>query len=174
MIVIINGPLGIGKTEVSWALLERFERAAMLDGDYIGGAVRPFDIFNPADISYVLRAIHHLAAFHKANGYADLVINYVFETPGQLEELRGRLRELDETIYAFRLTCAAAEHARRIRGRAERLAIDLEEAAWELERGRALASILALAAERGDLGLEIDTTGLDAREVAAAIWERLP
>jgi len=31
MIVIINGPLGIGKTSVSWALLKRFERAVMLD-----------------------------------------------------------------------------------------------------------------------------------------------
>src|SRR5512133_2808986 len=44
MIVIINGPLGVGKTSISWALLERFERAVMLDGDYLG-AVQPFEIY---------------------------------------------------------------------------------------------------------------------------------
>ena len=30
MIVIINGPLGVGKTEVAWKLIEHFEKAVML------------------------------------------------------------------------------------------------------------------------------------------------
>ena len=36
MIIIINGSLGVGKTEISWELIERFDRAVMLDGDYLG------------------------------------------------------------------------------------------------------------------------------------------
>jgi len=40
MIVIINGPCGIGKTSVAWALNARFDRAVMLDGDYIGAVHR--------------------------------------------------------------------------------------------------------------------------------------
>ena len=174
MIIIINGALGIGKSEVSWALLKRFERGALLDGDYIGGAVQPFSIFNPADIAYVLRAIHHLAAFHKSNAYPNLVINYVFETPEQLQTLRSLLSELDEQIYAFRLTCANDEHARRIRRRARGTSIDADSLAWELERGPTLAALLAQAAEHGDLGQPVDTTGLNVDEVAAAIWKTLP
>ena len=30
MIVIINGPLGVGRTEVAWKLIEHFEKAVML------------------------------------------------------------------------------------------------------------------------------------------------
>jgi 2-phosphoglycerate kinase len=40
MIIIISGPLGVGKTEVAYTLIEKFDRAVMLDGDYLG-AVHP-------------------------------------------------------------------------------------------------------------------------------------
>ncbi len=30
MIVILNGTLGVGKTEVAWKLIEKFDRAVML------------------------------------------------------------------------------------------------------------------------------------------------
>jgi len=43
MIVIITGPCGVGKTEVSWKLAEKFAKSVMLDGDYIG-AVHPFEM----------------------------------------------------------------------------------------------------------------------------------
>jgi hypothetical protein len=38
VIVIINGQCGIGKASVAWELNARFDRAVMLDGDYIGAA----------------------------------------------------------------------------------------------------------------------------------------
>lgn len=47
MIILINGPCGIGKTAISWELITRFDRAVMLDGDYIG-AVHPFEIYDDA------------------------------------------------------------------------------------------------------------------------------
>jgi hypothetical protein len=37
MIAILNGALGVGKTEVAWKLIEKFDRAIMLDGDYKPG-----------------------------------------------------------------------------------------------------------------------------------------
>jgi broad-specificity NMP kinase len=60
MIVIINGPCGIGKTSVAWALNARFERAVMLDGDYLG-TVHPFEIYTMT----VLIRIVTLRAFSK-------------------------------------------------------------------------------------------------------------
>jgi GrpB-like predicted nucleotidyltransferase (UPF0157 family) len=62
MIVIVNGPCGIGKTSVAWGLNARFDRAVMLDGDY--GAVHPFEIYDKARVAYLFETIHHLIVFH--------------------------------------------------------------------------------------------------------------
>ena len=55
MIVILNGPLGVGKTEVAWKIIEKFERAVMLDGDYLG-AVHPFEIRDEQRVAYLYDA----------------------------------------------------------------------------------------------------------------------
>jgi len=164
MIVIINGPCGVGKTEVSWNLVERFPAGVMLDGDHIG-AVHPFEIYDQQRIAYLYRTIRHLVAFHIEHGYSNFVVNHVFETPESLAQLRGMLSELDAVTYAFRLTGAERAMERRIRARATK------RAAWELERFRELAAIMEAGAERGDLGYLIDTTGLTAAQVAEVIWK---
>jgi GrpB-like predicted nucleotidyltransferase (UPF0157 family)/broad-specificity NMP kinase len=163
MIVIINGPLGVGKTEVSWKLLRMFGRAVMLDGDHVG-AVQPFEIYDEGRIAYLYRTLHHLIAFHVANGYRDFVVNYVFETPESLAHLRHLLSDLDDVIYVFRLTCTDDEMERRLRARGN------QELGWELKRFRELAAIMEAGADWGDLGYEIDTVGLTAEGVARAIW----
>ncbi len=163
MIVIINGPLGVGKTEVSWKLLGMFPRAVMLDGDYVG-AVHPFEIYDEERVAYLYRTLHHLIAFHLANGYRDFVVNYVFETPESLAQLRHLLSDLDDVIYAYRLTCADDQMEQRIRARGN------EGLMWELERFRELTAIMEANAGRGDLGYEVDTGGLTADGVARAIW----
>jgi GrpB-like predicted nucleotidyltransferase (UPF0157 family)/predicted kinase len=163
MIVIINGPLGIGKTEVSWGLVELFDQGVMLDGDYIG-AVHPFEIYDDARIAYLYQTIHHLVAFHLKNGYSNFVINYVFETPESLAQLRGMLSELDDVTYAFRLSASEKEIEQRVRAR------ENHSRNWELERFRKLSAIMESGADRGDMGFEVVTNGMTAGEVAKMIW----
>ena len=172
MIVIINGPLGIGKTSVSWNLVERFERAAMLDADYVC-AIHPFELYSPERIEYQRQVLHCLAAFHVQHGYRDLVINGVFEQPDELAGLRRLLSDLDDVIYAFRLTCAEEEMERRIRSRASGSVVNEEQLTWELQRFRQLAAIQAEAARRGDMGFVIDSTGLSVADVAGVIWNNI-
>jgi GrpB-like predicted nucleotidyltransferase (UPF0157 family) len=172
MIIIINGPLGIGKTSVSWELLYRFERAAMLDGDYLG-AIQPFEIYDQERTAYLGQTLVHMAAWHKQHGYPDLVINYVFEQPEALARLRLRLHPLDDEVYAFRLTCAEAEMERRIRRRAGAAGDNPANTAWELQRFRELVAIQEAAAQRGDLGLVVDTSTWSAAQVAEYIWQNL-
>lgn len=168
MIIIINGPLGIGKTSVSWELLRCFERAAMLDGDYLG-AIQPFEIYDEARIAYLDQTFVHMSAWHKQHGYTNLVINYVFEQPEALAHLRALLQPLDGEIYAFRLTCSEAEMERRIRQRAGPENADSASVAWELQRFRELVTIQEEAALHGDLGRVVDTSTLSAVEVARQI-----
>lgn len=171
MIILINGPLGIGKTTLSWELLRHFERAVMLDGDHIG-AVHPFEIYDERRIEYLYQTLRHLVAYHiQHGGYRDFVINYVFESPESLDRLRHLLSDLDERIYAFRLVCDEEEMARRIRQRGRSAAEDPQRLSWELERFRQLLAIQEEASLRGDLGLVIDTTHLTADQAAQNIWE---
>ncbi|MFL7808016.1 MAG: GrpB family protein [Anaerolineae bacterium] len=168
MIVIINGPCGIGKTSVAWELNARFDRAVMLDGDYIG-AVHPFEIYDEARVAYLFETIRHLIAFHIERGdYHDFVINYVFETPEQLATLRHQLSDLDDVTYAYRLVASDETIEARIRQRELESDADLR---WHLKRYRELVAIQGEAAKRGDVGFATDTTGRTAAQVADAIWD---
>ncbi|HFB52623.1 MAG TPA: hypothetical protein ENJ48_02905, partial [Anaerolineae bacterium] len=166
MIILLNGALGVGKTETSWALLEKFDRAVMLDGDYLG-AVHPFEIHDAARVEYLHRTLIHLIQFHRQNGYRNFVINYVFEKPETLARLRRKLIELDDRVRVYRLVCDAAEHARRVRARGG------NRLEWELARAEELTAIQNAAALRGDLGTPVDTTGLSVAQVVDAIWAHI-
>jgi GrpB-like predicted nucleotidyltransferase (UPF0157 family) len=168
MIVILNGPLGIGKTETSWELLRLFEHAIMLDGDYLG-AVQPFEIYDEDRVNYLYQTIRLLVTHHRQHGYQDFIINYVFETPESLRQLRQMLVDLDDVDYAFRLTCSEGEIARRINQRSA----DPDSLDWELQRFRQLVAIQEAAAGSGDLGFPIDTTHLTAKQTARQIWENI-
>lgn len=170
MIILINGPLGIGKTELSWRLLEYFERGVMLDGDYIG-AVHPFEIYDPGRIDYLYQTLQVLVAHHRAHGYQNFVINYVFEEAHSLSRLRNMLAELDDVLYAFRLVCDSQEAERRIRQRGKASGLDAERISWEVERSRQLAAIQQTAALQGDLGYPLDTSLLSVQQTAQAIWD---
>ncbi|MBN1920016.1 MAG: AAA family ATPase [Anaerolineae bacterium] len=171
MILIINGPLGIGKTSVAWALNERLQPGVMLDGDYIG-AVAPFEIYDAARVAYLYRTLAHLVAYHqREGGYRNFVLNYVFETAESLAELVAQLEPLDTEVRVFRLTCAVEEMARRIRLRGRTGSEG--EVAWELARCRELAAIQDAAAQQGFLGTVVDTTSLDVEQTVDAILRAL-
>lgn len=104
MIVLINGPLGVGKTDTAWALLELYDRAVMLDGDFIG-AVHPFEIYDSQRLIDLFDTLHLLVEHYQKKGYPHAVINYVFETPDQMAALRKRMAEIEPRICAYRLTC---------------------------------------------------------------------
>jgi broad-specificity NMP kinase len=166
MIVVVNGPLGSGKTSTAWALLERFGRAVMLDGDYVA-ALRPFDYYNQADLDYAYATFDVLAQHHYAHGIRNIVINWVFESPAQLTRLRAAVGTTGLPLHVVRLRCAPEVLAARIRGRAG------PDVAVELRRGAELAAILDAAARGGDMGTVVDTTRLTVDQTVDAIWEAI-
>ena len=165
MIIILNGPLGVGKTEIAWKLIEKFDRAMMLDGDYLG-AVHPFEIYAKQRVTYLYDTICHIARFHVDHGWRNIVVNYVFETPESLAQLRRALNNIDDVTYAYRLTCNPEEIDRRIRSRSS----EPDRLAWKSKRFRELQVIQDHNARRGDLGYAMDTTGQSIDEVADGIW----
>jgi GrpB-like predicted nucleotidyltransferase (UPF0157 family) len=98
------------------------------------------------------------------------VINYVFESPESLAELRHLLSDLDDEIYAFRLVASDKAIEARIRKRELESDADLR---WHLKRYKELLAIQERAAARGDMGFVVDTTDCSAEEVAEAIWQNI-
>ncbi len=162
MIFILNGSVGVGKTSVSWALNESFDKSVMLDGDYLG-AVYPFEIYDEARVTYLYQTLAHLITFHQKHGYTNFVINYVLESPENLSELIGYLRPLEGDIYTFWLTCSEDEQRKRILKR------KTDQWAWELERFTELNAILEAASERGVVGTRVDTTDKSVAEIVETI-----
>lgn len=166
MIIILNGPLGIGKSTTAWGLVARFEQAVMLDMDYIA-AIHPFDFYNPQHLDYCLQTLALLIRHHRAHGYTHFVVNWVFESAALLEQLRTHLADLPLALSVFRLTCTPQVLEQRIRQR------NLPNVEWEVQRGRDLLAILERAAAEGGMGIGVDTTSRTADEVVDLIASHL-
>ena len=166
MIILINGPLGVGKTTVSEALLHHFDRGVMLDGDAVGN-IHPFEIYDDARVDYLYRTLAMLVAWHqREGGYRHFVINYVFERPESLARLLALLRPLDPDIHVFRLRASEATLWERILTRG---GSDDAYLAWELERGPELLWIQDRFGGDEALGVVIETDELSVGDVVEVI-----
>lgn len=153
MIIVLNGPLGIGKSTLAEALTESIEWCVMLDGDHLIATNPP-----PADeIEYLHSTIALLVAHHRRFGYRHFVIDHFWRTPEELADLRRRLLEVDADadIRCFLLTLPLRENLRRIEWRQSVRAID--EAEFERETLAEEREAL-LESEDGSLGEPFDVS----------------
>jgi thymidylate kinase len=123
MIIVLNGPLGIGKSTLSEALAESIDQCVMLDGDYLVAA-NP-QSFDP--LGHLHSTIALLVAHHRRFGYLHFVVNHIWTSPAELADLRSRLSKMDEDIRCFLLTLPADENLQRIERRAGARALDERE-----------------------------------------------
>ena len=122
MIIVLNGPLGIGKSTLAEALAESIDGCVMLDGDYLVAANPP-----PADaVEFLHATIALLVAHHRRFGYQHFVINHLWRRPLELADLRRRLLDFDDKadIRCFLLSLPLDENLRRIQKRQSARAID--------------------------------------------------
>lgn len=151
MIVVLNGPLGIGKSTLAEALCESMERCVVLDGDHLVAVNPP-----PEDeLEHLHSTIELLVAHHRRFGYRHFVIDHLWRSPPELADLRLRLGPHDSDIRCFLLTLPDEEILRRIERRARARAID----EGERERRTCLEEREALMADvSADLGEPFDVS----------------
>lgn len=166
MIIVLNGPLGIGKSTLADALTESLDHCVMLDGDHLVAAHPP-----PNDeIEHLHSTIALLVAHHRSVGYRHFVIDHLWSTPAGLADLRRRLLEVDPeaAIHCFLLTLPPDENLRRIRRRQSARALDMQE--FEL---RTVAEEReALSRGGGDLGEPFDVS-VSPQVLVATLLRRL-
>lgn len=122
MIIVLNGPLGIGKSTLAEALAESIDHCVMLDGDHLVAANPP----PVGGMEFLHSTIALLVSHCRRFGYRHFVINHFWRTPAELADLRRRLLAVgsDSDIRCFLLTLPLDENLRRIERRQSARAID--------------------------------------------------
>ncbi len=164
VIIVLNGPLGIGKSTLRAALAESIEHCVMLDGDQLVAANPPAP--NPRE--HLHSTIALLVAHHRRFGYRHFVVNHIWISPILLVDLRNRLAEMDSDIRYFLLTLSAEENLKRIRRRASARALDEHE----FEQSTFREESEALASPGIDLGTPFDVSA-PPPELVATMLRRL-
>lgn len=91
MVVLLNGPLGCGKSSLGEALAERIPSCVHLDGDSLL-AVNP----EPNDPHKLLTSsVRLLASNFLRCGYRNFVINHIWRTPDAIAEMSTGIRSAD-------------------------------------------------------------------------------
>ena len=165
MIIVLNGPLGTGKSTLGEALSESIDNCVLLDGDRLITANPP----HRDELEHLHSTIALLIPHHRRYGYRHFVIDYVWRSPQELADLRHRLAPIDDDFRGFLLTLPADENLRRIEQRASVRAIDERES----ERQIFLQEREWLSASSAtDLGEPFDVSAAPA-ELVEAMLRRL-
>ena len=151
MIIALNGPLGIGKSTLAEALSERIEGCVMLDGDHVVAANPPYH----DELEHLHSTLELLVSHHRRYGFRHFVIDHLWRSAAELEDLRLRLAPIDPVFRCFLLTLPADENMRRIERRAGARALDERE--YERRTVAEEREILR-AGEGGSLGEPFDVS----------------
>jgi len=112
LVVLLNGPLGIGKSTLGEALGEAIPRSVTLDGDALA-ALNP----SPADeLASLHGSIALLFRQHLAGGYERFVINHYWSSAAEIADLKFRLKQVAPAVrfHCFLLSLPRDENLRRI------------------------------------------------------------
>ena len=125
LVIVLNGPLGVGKSTLGEVLGESIEQSVTLDGDRLLALNPP-----PADeVSSLHATIALLVGHHLTKGYRRFIINHSWSSAEEITDLQRCLDGVAEKVrvHCFRLTVSKEENVRRIALRRRARAIDESE-----------------------------------------------
>jgi hypothetical protein len=91
VIIVLNGPLGIGKSTLAELVTENLAQCVMLDGDRLVAANPPA----ADEREHLHSTLALLVSHHRRFGYRHFVIDYVWRSAADLDDLRQRLFALE-------------------------------------------------------------------------------
>lgn len=167
-IIIITGPVGVGKTTVALEVSELLEQGGIAHACVDLDALRWCYPRRPDDRFSTRLAMKNLAAIwvnFQTYGAASLVVADVIESRAELDRYRAAIPDTD--IFVVRLTASLQTLAQRLKQRELGLALE-----WHLQRAPELTAIM----ERNrveDLLVSTDNRAVTqiAREILAAAEE---
>jgi thymidylate kinase len=166
VIIVLNGPLGIGKSTLGEALAESIDQCVFLNGDSLITTNPP----PPDETAYLHATIVLLVAHHRRHGYRHFVVDHFWKDAAELDDLRSRMLEIDPEadVRCFLLTLPLDENQRRIERRQAARALDERD----FEQRTVVEERDALARHSQGLGEPFDVS-MPPNELVAALRDRL-
>ncbi len=104
-LIVVNGTMGVGKTETCKALLKRLDKAVWLDGDWCW-MMDPWVVTDETK-QLVEGNIHHLLrSFLTASCFDHVIFNWVIHQEEIFDIVLGGLQGLDFDLYKISLVCS--------------------------------------------------------------------
>lgn len=112
MILIINGPCGVGKTSISKELSNRLYSCININVDSIHNFIVNSDII-PEHIEVTDQNVTDLVKNYKNAQFENIIIDNVYETPEHLNRIIDSMKKYDNKIIPIRLLCSLDENIKR-------------------------------------------------------------
>ena len=161
LVILINGPLGVGKSTLGELLGEALDQCVAIDGDSLCALNPP-----PEDEVVALHELVALIARHQADrGYRRFVINHLWRSTAEFDDLERRLTAALGEVRIQRLLLMLDESQNRQRIEQRRTARIIDERASEETHFTNERALFAQILD-DSLGLPIDASGTPEQLVA--------
>lgn len=123
MLIWLNGPFGVGKTQVAHELQHRLPESFICDPEHLGFALRrmtPSNLHNDfQDLPLWREGTQRTLAGLLSQTQAPVIVPMTVVVPQYHQEIVGTLREAGFEVYHFTLMASRTTLLRRLRGRGE-------------------------------------------------------
>ena len=114
-LILISGPMGVGKTTVATLLQGRIDHSVFLDGDWCW-VMNPFTVTDETKAMVLDNITHLLRNFLACTQLETVIFCWVMDSQTILDSILSRL-ELDGiAVYSFTLTATPEALSRRVEG----------------------------------------------------------
>ena len=158
-LIMIGGPMGVGKSAVCRELLQVLPDGVWLDGDWCWNA-RPFVVNDVTKAVALDNICHCLNNFISCGQYKNIIFSWVMHRREIIQSILARLDLKGVGVFNVTLLCSPDVLVRRLEG--------------DMERGLRTAGVTERALDRlvccsGLDTIKIDTSALGVRQVADEI-----
>ena len=157
-VIILNGPMGVGKTTVGTAIAEKVPGTALIDGDWCMD-LHPFVGSRETKEMAVDNILHIIGNYQKCSACSMIVLVWLMDEAWVRGKLAEEIRKLGLGVHEYTLICS--EEQLRAQWAADKTC------PWRTDEWLRI-SVSSLP-DFANLGNCFDTTGLSADDVADRI-----
>ena len=159
-VIILNGPMGVGKTTVGKLIAEKHPGTAFIDGDWCLD-LHPFVGNRETKEMAIDNILHMIGNYMKCSACSMVVLVWLMDDRWVLDRIREGLAALGAEVQYVTLTCCRESLIRRWR----------EDRQCEWRTDHWLEISLASLPRFAEMENRIDTGGLPAEEIANMILQ---
>ena len=162
-VIVLNGPMGVGKTTVGKLIADRNPGTAFIDGDWCMD-LHPFIGNRETKAMAVDNILHMIGNYRQCSACRMVVLVWLMDDAWVREKIRDGLAALQAEVQSVTLICDRESLIRRWN--------DDRNCAWRTNQWleASLASLPGFAAMENEN--MIDTSGLSAEQVAEIILQQ--